>query len=126
MTEQTLDQVARALATGRSRRAVLTALAGGLMSTIVGHREVAAGRCERNEYHCKGVCEECCQDRHCSDRPAGQRSCVNNVCTCKGPGLTCTSLGQCCSGVCCPTPDGLVCCANGQSCLQNGPIATCQ
>ena len=71
MTEQTLDQVARALATGRSRRAVLTALAGGLMATIVGHREVAAGRCERNEHHCRGVCKECCQDRHCSDGPSG-------------------------------------------------------
>jgi hypothetical protein len=116
MTEQTLDQVARAMATGRSRRAVLTALAGGLMATIVGHREVAAGRCERNEHHCRGVCKECCQDRHCSDRPLGQRSCVDNVCTCKGPGLTCTSSPQCCSGsLCCATATGTICVA-GTAC----------
>ena len=65
---------------------------------------------------CKGVCEECCQDRHCSDRPAGQRSCVDNVCTCKGPGLTCTSSPQCCAGsLCCPTATGAICVA-GTAC----------
>jgi hypothetical protein len=116
MTEQTLDQVARVLATGRSRRAVLAALAGGLMSTIGGHRSAAAGRCERDEYHCKGVCEECCQDRHCSGRPAGQQSCVDSVCTCKGPGVTCTSTPQCCAGsLCCPTATGTICVA-GTAC----------
>ena len=120
------DAILRQVVTGRSRRAVLTALAGSLISTIGGHREVAAGKCDPGEHHCKGgVCQQCCRDRHCSDRPPGQRSCVANVCTCLGTGATCTSSPQCCFEVCCPSafPGGEIrniCCNSGQSCSATG------
>ena len=51
MSEQTLDRVARALATGMPRRAVMkaaAAAAGGVLSMIGRHEEALAGKCSRD------------------------------------------------------------------------------
>jgi hypothetical protein len=56
MTEQTLDRVARALATGMPRRAVMkaaaAAAAGGVLSMIGRHDEALAGQCSPGFRHC--------------------------------------------------------------------------
>jgi hypothetical protein len=83
MTEQTLDRVARVLATGMPRRAVMkaaaAAAAGGVLSMVSRHEEAEAGYCVKGSsapLRCGKGCynpneDICC---HCSERFKGHRS----------------------------------------------------
>ena len=83
MTEQTLDRVARALATGMPRRTVMKAAAaaavGGVITMVVRHEEAHAGTCVKGSpesARCGGVAcynpnqDICC---HCTGERKGRR-----------------------------------------------------
>jgi hypothetical protein len=73
MTEQTLDRVARALATGMPRRAVMKAAAavaaGGVLTMVSRHEEAHAangGYCVKGSSRCGNACfnpstHQCCR-----------------------------------------------------------------
>jgi hypothetical protein len=100
MTEQTLDRVARVLATGMPRRAVMKAAAavaaGGVLTMVSRHEEAEAGTCTgaNNPERCGGAgcynpdADICC---HCSGERKGRqiiRGALRN-----DPPTTCSAFG---------------------------------
>jgi hypothetical protein len=94
MTEQTLDRVARVLATGMPRRAVMkaaaAAAAGGVLTLVSRHEEAEAGFCVKGSLaykRCGHGCynperDLCC---HCAQGQRVIREALIDI-----PGVTCS------------------------------------
>ena len=110
--EPWIDNLARTLATGQSRRAALKQLVGGiagalLASTLPG-RAASAAKCQPKGGSCAGD-SDCCSGLTCQSGVCGPSKCRSN-------GTSCTNNVQCCSGTCC---NG-VCCTNCVPCAGGG------
>ena len=90
MNEPTLDRVARALATGQSRRGVMKAAAaaatGGALTMVGRHEEAAAGKrlrrcCRREKREARQFCAEIGQtlvDFFCIKASTGPDFCISD------------------------------------------------
>jgi hypothetical protein len=145
MDGRRFDDLSRALAARRGRRALLRSAAGALAALAGARRADAQSACEppcADGLFCcavggSGTClprEQCCGDfipcpggACCGDKclPAGT-PCCDGRSACPAPGECCGELcvaaGQCCDGVVCPgggcsdpCPDGEVCCGSPET-----------
>ena len=138
MDDREFDRVARAVAAGRTRRAVVRTLAGGAaggLLALLGRGEAGANACrgtgktcKRGRQCCSGNCAPppsgggstggsksiCCaagQERHAATGACCTRTCAGKACGADdGCGGVCQTGS--CNGVCC----GENCCAEGQIC----------
>jgi len=102
MSADRFDDLAKALATGTSRRRVLKAMAasvaGGALVTFLGTRQTAEARtCAGLNESCNN--KPCCGNLTCRG-PSGSRTCTPAQPQCKPSGATCSSKLECCSAVC--------------------------
>jgi hypothetical protein len=108
MDPKQFDTIARALGNQSPRRALLKALGGGLVGTLVGvvsaNLDTVAHKSHRSDKRKRHV--------HAADSPRAK---------CKGTGRPCAFNTNCCSETCC----NKVCCAKGQAC-DTGQCVTCQ
>jgi hypothetical protein len=88
MTEQTLDRVARALATGMPRRAVMKAAAaaavGGAITMVVRHEDALAGYCVKGSaasQRCGNGCINPDTHRCCNCKGGPQRLELQYTCS---------------------------------------------
>jgi hypothetical protein len=133
-----IDSVARAVASGTSRRQALRRIGGGLAAMAVasllgGETAQAKPACREEGHPCEGN-QECCSGLVCLQKgeagPGNARRCGPPPCS--PAGGACAATADCCTGAtcvggaCCPTnqvckgPAGQICCPNGQVCINNG------
>jgi len=115
MDSRQFDRIARMLATTRSRRGVLGALAAAVTGVAVGPLDASAHhprhRCVRQNASCARQHDVCCEGLVCS---AGRRRCVGNVGASCRTALGCNDGLVCRNGAC---SEKQVCRAYRESCI---------
>lgn len=107
MDEKRFDALTRTLARGRSRRAALTSLAGGVLAAAfarLGHATAAAP----SAAVCKAKNKKCDKNTDCCSK-----LCKAGKCRCRTLRAPCDESADCCQGRICLTSNG---CNDGKRC----------
>jgi hypothetical protein len=121
MDADRFDALIRSFHLPGSRRAALSALGAGLVTsfTIAGTEAKHHGKkkCPPGQQRCGKKCRQCCNDADC----APNERCLRGTCqSCLDQGADCTDDDQCCTGICDTYSNRCqqvrVSCAAGESC----------
>jgi hypothetical protein len=132
--ESHLDRLAKAVASGVSRRQALRWLGGGLLSLygLGMARGQAGASCESKcppvssafTQAQRNACLKACVDCQAATNPG--TACINPT----TGAVVCCRGGRCCGSTCCPNgriccgpPGGPTCCKGGEICILSAPIA---
>lgn len=129
MDGQRFDAIARGLASGVSRRSLLSGVAAGIGAAVTGwfgrDGVEAARRCRKAGEICRKP-GDCCSD-FCGPKDSTGRQrcdvCSDGASTCGDVGC-CPSGSTCVDGECCANACGDSCCGAGESCVDGGCCPT--